>query len=47
MSLMPILQAQESHGVGNKPKQRKSHVVQLKVLKWSKVPTQKGPQLEA
>ena len=37
------LEAQESHGVGNKPKQRKGHVAQLKVLKWSKVPTQKVP----
>ena len=47
MSLMPILQAQESHEVGNKPKQRKGHVAQLKVLKWSKVSAQKGPQQEA
>ena len=42
MSLMPILRAQESREEGSKPKQRKGHVAQLKVLKWSKVPTQKG-----
>ena len=34
-------QIQESHEVGNKPKQRKGHVAQLKVLKWSKVQAQK------
>ena len=28
----------------NKPKQRKGHVTQLKVLKWDKVPTLKGPR---
>ena len=43
MSLMPILWAQESCGEGSKPKQIKGHVAQLKVLKWSKVPAQKGP----
>ena len=34
----------ESHEVGNKSKQRKGHVAQLKLLKWSKVPAQKGSQ---
>ena len=34
-------QTQESHEIGNNPKQRKGHVAQLKVLKWSKVPAQK------
>ena len=43
MSLMPILWAQESHGVGNKPKQRKGHVAQLKVLKLSKAQPKKVP----
>ena len=37
-------QTQESHEVGNKPKQRKGHVAQLTMLKWSKVPTQKRSQ---
>ena len=39
-------QTQESHEVGNKPKQRKGHLAQLKVLKWSKVPSQKIPSKE-
>ena len=37
-------QTQESHEVGNKSKQRKGHMAQLKVLKWSKVPAQKRSQ---
>ena len=35
------LEAQESHGLGNKPKQRKGHVAQLKVLKLNKGLAQK------
>ena len=38
-----VFNAQESRREGSKSKQRKSHVAQLKVLKWSKVLTQKGP----
>ena len=36
--------APRSREEGSKPKQRKGHVAQLKVLKWDKVPTLKGPR---
>ena len=42
-----VFNAQESRREGSKSKQRKSHVAQLKVLKWRKVPAQKVPQQEA